>query len=177
MEGKPSKLEKITASIAGAVVGLETFLCHNNYGGLHASALQATGRFRWLPIQESYFGDVPEIFTAILASGFVGEKIEEYGKSKSNRFLEFCGKYLPQITAAMVGTYYTLGETILPQILPGTADLKDVPAVIITAIASPIITNYVVKSWKNSWKDKLSNLITKYTNSTKENKATSPASK
>ena len=135
------------------------FLCYNNYDGLHTSGLNSPDRFRWLPIEESNFGDTPEMFSAIIASGFIGNKIREYGASRQNKFLETCGKYLPIITSGVVGTYYTLGETIAPKLLPGTADLADVPAVIITAIASPIVANYLVKSWKNGWKEKATNLL------------------
>ena len=162
MEDKPSKLEKIAAGVSGAVVGAEYLLCYNNFDGLHTSGMNNPDRFRWLPISESYFGDTPEIFATILASGFIGDKIREYGENKGNKFLEFCGKYFPTITATAVGAYYTLGETVLPQLLPGTADIRDVPAVLITAVASPIITNYVVKSWKNSWRDKVKELYSEH---------------
>ena len=159
MTEEPSKLEKIAGKVSGAVIAAEYALCYNNYDGLHASGLQAADRFRWLPIEQSNFGDTPEIFSTVLASGFVGSKIEEYGKNTNNRFLEFCGKYFPTITAAAVGTYYTLGETVLPQLLPGTADLNDVPAVLITAVASPFVTNYLVKSWRSGLGDRIKNLF------------------
>ncbi len=155
----PSRLEKIVASVAGAVMGAEYALCYNNFDGLHKSVMNAPDRFRWLPISQSYFGDTPEIFTTILASSFVANKIEEYGQRKENKVIECIGCHFPTLTAAIVGTYYTLGETILPQLLPGTADTKDVPAVVLTALASPFVANYVRKKWKSSWKDKAKNLI------------------
>lgn len=157
-----SKLEKIAAKISGAVISIEYLLCYNNFDGLHVSGMNAQDRFRYFPIQESYFGDMPEIFATILASSFIGEKIKEYGEKKNNRFLEVCGKYFPTFTVTAVGAYYTLGETIMPQLLPGTADIKDVPAILITAIASPFIGNYVAKSWKNGLKEKVKKLFTRY---------------
>jgi hypothetical protein len=156
----PSKLEKIAAGVSGAIVSAEYVLCYNNYDGLHASGLQMHDRFRWLPIHESNFGDAHEIFAAVLASGFMANKIEEYGQRKRNKIIEYFGRYFPAITAAAAGAYYSLGETIFPQILPGTADVKDVPAVIITALVSPVIANYVRKQWRNEWKEKLQNLVT-----------------
>ncbi|PIN80951.1 hypothetical protein COV11_02900 [Candidatus Woesearchaeota archaeon CG10_big_fil_rev_8_21_14_0_10_30_7] len=159
LKDQQSKLEKIATGISAVVIGVEYLLCYNNYDSLHASVMNVKDRFRWLPISESHFGDAPEIFTTIVASGFIGEKIKEYGENTSNTFLELCGKYFPTITAIAVGAYYTLGETILPQLLPGTADIKDVPAVLITAVASPLIAKYVISSWKKSWKNTIKNYI------------------
>jgi hypothetical protein len=144
---KISKLEKLSAKIAGAIVGAECVLASNNFGGLHISASGNPERFRLLPIENSYFGDTPEIFTAVMASGLVADKIEEYGHKKGSKAIEYVGRNFPALTAATIGTYYTLGETILPQLLPGTADIKDVPAVAITALASPFIASYVRKKW------------------------------
>ncbi len=155
----PSKLEKIAACVSGAIVSAEYALCYNNYDGLHASGLQRHDRFRWLPIHESNFGDTPEIFAAVMVSGFVANKIEEYGQRRNNKLVEYFGRHFPTITAAAVGVYYSLGETIFPQILPGTADVKDVPAVIITALVSPVIANYVRKRWRSDWKEKLQNIV------------------
>ncbi|HLC77692.1 MAG TPA: hypothetical protein VJH92_01045 [Candidatus Nanoarchaeia archaeon] len=158
MVEKISKLERISAKIAGAIVGGEFLLAYNNYDRLHLSTSLTSDRFRWLPIENSYFGDVPEIFAANVVSGFVGNKIEEYGHRTSNRFIETMGRYFPTLTAAAVGAYYTLGETIFPQILPGTPDSKDVPAVIVASIASPIVTNYLRKKWPE-WKEKILNTL------------------
>ena len=164
--GNPSRLEKIAAKVAGAVIGAEYLLCYNNFDGLHASGMNDVDRFRWLPITQSNFGDTPEMFTAIMASGLVADKIEEYGQRKGSKAIEYIGRHFPNLIAAAVGTYYALGETILPQLLPGTAEVKDVPAVAITALASPFVANYVRKKWKNGWKDKLRNLMTSYNQST-----------
>lgn len=156
---EPILLEKIVAGISSAVVGAEYFLCYNNYDGLHASGLHNPNRFRWLSIEQSNFGDTPEIFAAIMASGFIGDKIECYGKRKENKFIEYVGRNFPTITATAVGTYYALGEMVMPQILPGTPDIKDVPAVIITVLLTPFIANYIRKQWKHGWKDKIQNYI------------------
>lgn len=155
----PSRLERIAASVAGAIIGAEYFLCYNNFDGLHKSVMDVHDRFRWLPISESYFGDTPEIFTAILASSFVANRIEEYGEKRESKLFESLGRYFPALTAAAIGMYYTLGETVLPQLLPGTADIKDVPAVILTAVTSPFVANYVRKEWKNNWRNEIKNLV------------------
>lgn len=150
-----SNLEKTLAKISGAIIGAEYFLAYHNFDALHASALSSANRFKWLPIENSYFGDAPEIFAANLASGFIGDKIEKYGQNKGNEFVAWLGRHFPTLTAVGVGGYYTLGETILPQILPGTPDSKDIPAVVITSLASPFVTNYIRKKWSN-WKTKIS---------------------
>ena len=153
-----NKLEKIAAGTAGTAIAGMYLLCYNNFKGLHASAMNAN-KFKWLPI-ESYFGDTPEIFTAVLASGLLGDKIEQYGKTKNKPLIEKIGKHFPVITAAAVGAYYTLGESIMPYLLPGTADTKDIPAVIATAIASPIVVNYARKNWP-AWKEKIRGYLKK----------------
>ncbi|HVY01976.1 MAG TPA: hypothetical protein VHA12_04400 [Candidatus Nanoarchaeia archaeon] len=154
MQKEMSKLEKIATIASSIAIATEYALCYHNFDLLHRSAAFAQDRFRWLPINQSYFGDVPEIFTTILASGFIGDKIEQHGKTTSNKLVEKIGKYLPYATGAAVGAYYSLGETVMPYLLPGTADSKDVPAVAIAAIAAPIVTKYIVNRWKNKWKDK-----------------------
>jgi hypothetical protein len=153
-----SKRETLAVKIAGAVIAAEYFLCFNNYNGLHTSGMHNTDKFAWLPIKESNFGDTPEMFAAILASGFLGNKIEEYGERRKSRFIKGIGRNFANITAAAVGLYYTLGESIMPYLLPGTADTNDIPAVVLTALASPFVANFIRKSWKNSWKDKLRTL-------------------
>ena len=142
MVKKSSKLEGIAEKAACGIIGAEYLLAYNNYDGLHHSGLQMEDRFRWLPIEQSYFNDAPEIFATIVASGFIGDKIRKYGQEKRRKGIEFLGKHFSKLTAAAVGTYYTLGETVLPEILMGTPDKNDVPAVIITAIAAPLVANH-----------------------------------
>jgi len=156
MNPEPNQLEKILATIAGGVIGLEYFLCYNNYDGLHIGAEKTV---RWLPIEESYFGDTPEIFTAIVASGFIANTIENYGQKEQSTAIETLGRYFPTLTALAVGTYYTLGESIAPYLLPGTADTKDIASVVITTIASPFVANYVRKAWRSMWKSRVSQAI------------------
>ena len=79
MDIKPSKLERIAAGVSGVIVGTEYLLCYNNFDGFHASGAHVSDRFRWLPISESYFGDVPEIFATVLVAGFVGDQMKKYG--------------------------------------------------------------------------------------------------
>jgi hypothetical protein len=154
MSDDVTTLDKVLAKASGAVIAIEYALCYNNFDGYHPGV---TDRFRWLPIENSYFGDVPEIFATIAASGVAGRYIEDYGIRKENKFLQWLGRKTPAITAAVVGTYYTLGETGLP-LLPGTADVRDIPAVIITAISSMFVANYIRKTWHNM-KDKTLGMI------------------
>jgi hypothetical protein len=82
-----------------------------------------------------YVGNLPEGFVLPAISGFIGDCIESQGQKRSNRLLQNIGKYFPEISTSLMISYITLGETVLPQIYPGTADIKDVPAVIISALA------------------------------------------
>ncbi|MEK6915533.1 MAG: hypothetical protein AABW89_03265 [Nanoarchaeota archaeon] len=82
-----------------------------------------------------YIGNFPESFVIPAVSGLVGDYLEFKGRETGSKLLEKVGKCLPQISTAIIGAYFTLGETLLPQILPGTADVRDVPAVIVSAFA------------------------------------------
>ena len=87
-----------------------------------------------------YVGDFPESFFIPAISGLVGDFIIYQGQKRDNKYLQKIGQYFPEISTTIVGAYFTLGETILPQILPGTADVKDVPAVIISSVAGYVIS-------------------------------------
>ena len=139
------KLEGILAKVSTGVIATEYILCFNNYDSLHASVAHLHDRVRLLPMETSYFGDVPEIFIAIMGLGLASNKIEEFGKRRDNKVVEYIGKHFPAIVSTAIAAYYTLGETVLPQILPGTADVKDVPAVLITALTSMLIVNRLRK--------------------------------
>lgn len=156
---EPSKVETTLAAITSSIIGIEYLLCFNNYDGLHQAGERT---FRLLPIESSHFGDTPEIFASILTSGFVANKIESYGERNNNPTITKLGKALPTLTAIFVGTYYTLGESIAPYLLPGTADTKDIAAVLITAVATPFVTNFARKKWRSSWRDIVSATIRQY---------------
>ena len=93
-----------------------------------------------------YIGNFPECFAIPSVSGLVGGYIEERGKSNGNKFTERVGRYFPEVSTGALSTYFILGETILPQILPGIADVKDVPAVLISALAGYTLAKLGQKS-------------------------------
>ncbi|MBS3175380.1 hypothetical protein J4440_05855 [Candidatus Woesearchaeota archaeon] len=97
-----------------------------------------------------YIGNFPESFWLPLASGMIGDTIAAKGISTQNNFLVKVGKYFPEITTTAVRTYFTLGETLLPNILPGTPDVKDVPAVLFSALAGYVIAKIGRKSGFNN---------------------------
>lgn len=134
-------LEKLSISekIASVIIAVEYLLCYNNFDGLHTAWLYHPERFRWLHIKESYFWDTPEIFFTIMLAGYIAS----YANKNKISILKNIQAFLPEISASLIAIYYTLWETLLPQLLPWTPDIKDVPAVIITSIASPIIANYI----------------------------------
>lgn len=45
-------------------------------------------------------------------------------------------KFGPELALALTSTYFALGESVLPKILPGTADLRDIPAALLMASIS-----------------------------------------
>lgn len=60
-------------------------------------------------------------------------------QSKNSRILQVVGRYLPEITTLLTSAYFTLGETILPQILPGTPDVHDVPLTVLGAFSGYVL--------------------------------------
>lgn len=82
-----------------------------------------------------YVGNFPESFAIPAVSGLVGDYLEFKGRANGSKLLEEIGRLFPEITTTTISTYFALGETLLPQILPGTADVRDVPAVLISALA------------------------------------------
>ncbi len=142
-ETTPSRSKStILEKIAGVTILVEYFLCYNNFDWLHRSWLNHTERFRWLDIQNSYFWNTPEIFFAIMIAWWIsGSDI-----NIKNRFLLYLKTIFPEISSALIGVYYTLWETVIPQLLPWTPDIKDVPCVIATCIASPILAKYLKRN-------------------------------
>ncbi len=131
-----SKLEKAIVSGAG-VVALATPLFFRP-AAPHTPAERVLGPAKPiinLPIITPYLGNLPDTFAVCATSAFVGDYIESVGHSKNNRLLKTIGKYFPEITAGLTSAYFTLGETILPQILPGAADVCDVPLTILGALS------------------------------------------
>jgi hypothetical protein len=131
-----SKLEKAVVTGAGTVA-LATPLFFRP-AAPHTPAERILGPTKPLinnPNITPYIGNLPDTFAVCAASGFVGDYIESVGHSKNSRFLKFAGKYFPEITAGLTSAYFTLGETILPQILPGAVDIRDVPLTILGALS------------------------------------------
>ena len=84
-----------------------------------------------LPAVSQHVGDVPHIVVIYWLSG---KMFGKYSKTKRN------------IILATTTAYYALGELFgsslapqLPQILPGTPDIKDIPAVLVAALGIYLI--------------------------------------
>ena len=97
-----------------------------------------------------YVGNFPESFAIPAIAGFVGDYIEHQGQKRRNKILQKIGQCFPEISATAVSTYFILGETIIPQILPGSADIKDIPAVLISALAGYTLAKIGRKSRFNN---------------------------
>ncbi|MEK6894706.1 MAG: hypothetical protein AABX10_04540 [Nanoarchaeota archaeon] len=97
-----------------------------------------------------YVGNFPESFAIPAIAGFVGDYIEAQGHRTGIKLLQKIGQHFPEVSATAVSTYFALGETILPQILPGTADIRDVPVVIISALAGYMLAKVGRKSGFNN---------------------------
>ena len=96
-----------------------------------------------------YVGNFPESFAIPVISGFVGDYISYQGQKRDSKILQKIGQYFPEISATATSAYFTLGETILPQILPGSADIRDVPVVLISVLAGYMLAKIGRKSGFN----------------------------
>ena len=133
---KTSMIEKICMTLASSVLLAEAVFYKNS--APHTNAERTIGTIEPLVNNSNitpYVGDFPETLAVSASSGIIGDYIEILGKSKGNKLLEKIGKYFPEIATSAVSTYFTLGESIVPQILPGGADVRDIPAVLLTALA------------------------------------------
>lgn len=102
-----------------------------------------------------YVGNFPESFAFPAISGFVGDYIQNRGKRIGNKVLQKIGQYFPEISATVISVYFTLGETVFPYILPGSADIRDVPAVLISVLAGYALAKIGRKSGFNDKVDAL----------------------
>lgn len=97
------------------------------------------GRDSIPPITE-HIGDFALIGVPIIYSNYISSKIEDLGRKFNSELVEKIGHYLPEIATGLTTTYFALGESVLPQILPGTADPKDIPAVLIAGISTYLVS-------------------------------------
>lgn len=104
----------------------------------HVAKLFA-GRDSIPPITE-HIGDFALVGVPIIYSNYVSSAIEGWGRKYNSGLVEKIGHYLPEITTGLTTAYFTLGELVLPQILPGTADPKDIPAVLVAGISTYIVS-------------------------------------
>lgn len=129
-----SKLERGLLSVSAAVPALE-YLMFRNTAPTTAARLSDTQEPLLNTALTPYLGNFPESFAVPALAGVAGDCLEAYGARKGSAALEIGGKYLPEISAVGISAYFALGETVLPAILPGTADPCDIPAVLISALA------------------------------------------
>lgn len=90
-----------------------------------------------------YMGNFPESFAAPMLAGVIGSFVEGWGERRSSAAIERLGRHFPVVTATAVSLYFSLGETVMPYILPGTADPADIPAVLVSAAAGAILGTIV----------------------------------
>ena len=106
-------------------------------GGLLHLAKFKYGRDSIPPITE-HIGDFAlaagPVFIASGVKGFV----ESFGRYLDSNLIENVGRFLPEITTSLTMIYFTLGESIAPAILPGSANPKDIPAALIAAVGTYI---------------------------------------
>lgn len=102
--------------------------------GIHGCKL-FLGRDSISPLTE-HIGNFALVAIPILYSKGQSGAVERAGHRCNSRLLESAGRYFPEIATSLTLAYFALGESLLPQILPGKADPKDIPAVIIAGLSA-----------------------------------------
>jgi len=98
----------------------------------------------FFPPISHHIGDFPLVITPIYLTGIIASGITNLGKKRNNTILQKA-RYLPEIIATTIATYFVLGESVC-NIIPGnTMDPKDIPAVLIGAASSYIIAKSYIK--------------------------------
>ena len=106
------------------------------FGGMffHAAKL-IFGRESIPPLTE-HIGDFSFVAAPVCVTLDLENKIKEIGRKYESRPIIFLSSYVPEITSFLSIGYFVLGESILPQILPGRADINDIPAVLVAGLTS-----------------------------------------
>ncbi len=125
MEEKTSALEVIAGSVL--------------ISGIALHALKVSyGRDSLPPITE-HIVDFCLVATPIYLSQGLSMIIEDFGKRRDLPIIQKMGRYFTKFTTAATVAYFSLGESLLPQILPGTADPKDIPAVLAAGLSAYLV--------------------------------------
>ncbi len=124
-------------SIGEIVTTATAYVAH--LGGIFFHGAKLSAGIDSIPPITEYIGDFGLIGVPIWHSNFISKKIKDLGRKYNSGFVEKIGHYFPEITAGLTTTYFALGESVLPQILPGTADPKDIPAVLVAGISAYLI--------------------------------------
>jgi len=118
-------------------------------GGVLDSYLEFCDLF-WhtqLPSISPYIGDWKHILNpALFLSMYYGKKYADQIRVNKTATLADAAK-IPKAVTAATTIYFALGETILPQILPGTADVNDLPAVFLAGITTYFAINPLIELW------------------------------
>ncbi len=118
---------------------LEIIACTVLSGGTTLHGLKLiSGRDSLPPITE-HIGDFCLVSTPIYFSQGLSLIIEDFGRERNLPIIQRVGRYFTEFTTAATVAYFSLGESLLPQILPGTADPKDIAAVLSAGLSAYVI--------------------------------------
>jgi len=92
-----------------------------------------------IPPITHHVGDFALVAFPIFCSKYMSSEIEYFGRTYNSPVIEKIGHYISEIVTGLTMTYFVLGESVLPQILPGTSDPKDIPAVLVAGICSYVL--------------------------------------
>lgn len=149
-QNKLTLVDKLTGIIS-ALIPIATIPFYRD-STPSTSAQRVLGTYEALiknPNITPYIGNFPDTFMVSVASGFIGDCIQSVGLNRKNRFLQKIGRYFPEISAGAISVYSILGESILPQIFPGTADFRDIPAALFGALTGYCLAKLGRKSGLN----------------------------
>jgi len=106
--------------------------------------LESTGNNSLPPIS-NHIGNWTYISTFGVFSVLAGRALINKGVGGGGKYLVKIGESLPKVITVLTTFYFTIGESILPQILPGTADHYDIPAVLLAGISTYLGVDVITK--------------------------------
>ena len=122
-------------------IGFGTALTGASLDGIDSFLEDALGMDIPLPVLD-HIGDFKYVFLCSWGLSSVRHSLVNIGERKNKKYLIKIGEWIPKVGIGLATLYYTLGESVLPQILDGTADPKDIPAILIAGISCYLGVNY-----------------------------------
>ncbi|MFC1697752.1 hypothetical protein ACFL1H_05440 [Nanoarchaeota archaeon] len=129
-----SLLSKISYGVSLLGMGLDIYL-------------EAKGNNSFPPISQ-HIGNWTYIWASGVIPAMMSNIFFEFSRTNINDYVDNIARKIPKVTTALATTYLILGESIFPYILPGTADIKDIPAALLAGVSTYYGIDYILSDKK-----------------------------